>query len=59
MELNIQLLSVTGEVLYENKRNLDAGKNQLNVPMGEIAGGMYFLRLNNATGSKTLKIWVE
>ncbi|MCB0734122.1 MAG: T9SS type A sorting domain-containing protein [Flavobacteriales bacterium] len=59
LALTIRLMSITGSVLYSKEVQLNSGLNELHVPLDGLSGGMYFLNLNNRTGSSTLKVWVE
>lgn len=52
-ELQINIISVTGQQLASYKYPVDAGNGNINIPAGFLNNGMYYLTVSTAQGSKS------
>lgn len=53
--LNYHIINPTGEVMYENKVDIIAGKSNINVSVRDLPGGMYFVRVDNGKNIDMMK----
>jgi hypothetical protein len=58
MELNVELLDMTGRTISLESRTFDAGFNRFEIDGANLSGGIYFLRFMSAEGQKTVRISV-
>ena len=54
--VNVQLLSVTGAVLAENKYQVYQGINKIELPESNFSNGIYFIKLSSQNKTGTQKI---
>lgn len=58
--VTVQLLNATGQVMNEmNNLKVNSGLNQLNFNTGNLAAGIYFVRVSSATGYSLKKFSVN
>lgn len=57
--LTAKIVDLSGKVLKQNKIDVYPGRNMMDIKVGDLPAGQYFLMLNNSQGSTTLKIVVE
>ena len=55
MDLQLQILDVTGQLMQQQKVEIQLGENQFKLDVDQLPPGMYFLRLWSQDGSKTLR----
>jgi hypothetical protein len=53
---HLTLYSIMGNVLYSNVININAGSNQLSVPVGQLSRGIYLLNYRSGKHSYTTKV---
>jgi hypothetical protein len=58
MELQVQILDMTGKVVHQFSQEYPSGYNQIQVDGAELNAGVYFLRLMSNEGQKAVKISV-
>jgi len=56
-DLQIQVLNITGQVLYSTSMN--GNQNQIRIATDGMATGLYFVRISNGKLNKTLKVIVN
>ncbi len=58
-EINLSLTDITGRNMMQNKIAAIKGINHHEIPIGDLANGIYLLTLNGAEGSKSIKVIKE
>jgi hypothetical protein len=51
--------NMMGETVYQQNLNLPAGQSSVQLNLAYLASGIYLVRVNDATASKTLKFLKE
>jgi hypothetical protein len=52
----VQVLSISGRSVYEAEWNLQAGPNELVIPLSDLASGSYLVRLVLPDGIQTTQL---
>lgn len=59
MDAQIQVIDITGRVLWEQQRSILAGKQQLEIPTAGLAAGLYFLHLRSPEGQMSQRFIIQ
>lgn len=54
--LTLEVLSLTGAVLHTQSWEVNTGMNTQSIECADLSNGMYFVKLSDQTGSRTLKL---
>ncbi|BDS09836.1 T9SS type A sorting domain-containing protein [Aureispira anguillae] len=55
----VAILDVTGKIAYHQVLDLDAGEQQVTLPVSELPAGIYLVKLTSETTQKTMKFIKE
>ncbi|MEZ5018379.1 MAG: T9SS type A sorting domain-containing protein [Flavipsychrobacter sp.] len=58
-ELVVNVVDVTGKLIWTESRMVDAGNNQIALPATQIASGVYFIHIQGAGGHDYKVKWVK
>lgn len=49
--ISVEVLSVTGQVVFQQSREISGGVNQLELPLARLGSGSYFIRFKSEAGA--------
>lgn len=57
--LSVELIALDGKLVFSRVHNLSAGRSRIDFRTGDLAAGIYTLRLKSAHGAATSKVSIE
>jgi hypothetical protein len=51
----LRIFNLTGQLMYQDKIQIDGGANQVQLPVSELPDGLYLLQLQNGNKLKTIR----
>ncbi|MCB9045840.1 MAG: T9SS type A sorting domain-containing protein [Chitinophagales bacterium] len=58
-DVNVTVLDVTGKVVWSVNDNYTKGEQSIALPAGNLAGGMYMVRLSTGEGNASVMKWIK